>query len=409
MKKFNVLKIILLFLIIFAIFYLVYFITINLDDFFLNNSKNNENNFLYDINDNGIGLDIKQKISDLSSSGSVIFKKNESVYDGYNVCGNILFDNDGNIVDFIPLFRTWNFYDDYGIINMDDIHKKPIQININNLMYEINLTGHHYIEKSYLNDTILFVSDYLKNYKNRDINFDIFYEVDLQGNIIKNWSTYDHLNEIHFYFNKTALDFELDEEYNKHVIIGDYQYNKDYFHANHIQSLPHNVYEENDSRFKAGNWLVSFPYQGLIAIIDYDSEKIVWDYGVGEIYGQHCSQMIDNGNILIFDNGYLNRNYSRVIEVNPITKKIVWEFNASDYYNYYTIYEGCAQRLPNNNTLITLSDEGKALEVTSNKEVVWIWKNPVVPFYDQSRNTATYKVVRINETQKNLLMNAFLK
>jgi len=56
--------------------------------------------------------------------------------------------------------------------------------------------------------------------------------------------------------------------------------------------------------------------------------------------------MLKNGNILIFDNGS-GRGWSRIIEVNPIGKEIVWEYHAEPKESFITRYWGSAQGLPN--------------------------------------------------------------
>ena len=65
--------------------------------------------------------------------------------------------------------------------------------------------------------------------------------------------------------------------------------------------------------------------------------------------------MLKNGNILIFDNGS-GRGWSRIIEVNPIGKEIVWEYHAEPKESFITRYWGSAQGLPNGNILICESE-----------------------------------------------------
>jgi hypothetical protein len=348
---------------------------------------------------------------------SVRFYDKNLSYNGYNICGNLLFDMEGNLIEKINIKQVW-YFDSYNkkLITSDISKENKIDYydnyTFNNIILKNNL--HHDLSLSSNNDTILYVSNDVYNYKNRSVLFDTFYEMGFDGEIIKNWSTYDNLENLHKYFSDTPLDFVLDVDYFNNMR-GGYQSNFDnytfyeYFHANYIQSLPHNIYEKNDSRFKFGNWLISLPSVGLIAIIDYDSGDLMWEYGLNIIDGQHCSQMIDNGNILIFDNQYPpknNKHESRVIEINPITKEIVWEYNQSDFKKYsgdefYTGPAGCAQRLPNNNTIIVLSDKGRVIEVTYDKRVVWDWINPNI----EDGHLTTYRFERINDSQKDILMD----
>ena len=83
----------------------------------------------------------------------------------------------------------------------------------------------------------------------------------------------------------------------------------------------------------------------------------------GEILGPHDASVLKNGHILIFDNG-LGRGWSRVIELDPLARRIVWEYKAPTPTDFYTATRGGCQRLPNGNTLITDSEAGRVFEVT---------------------------------------------
>ncbi len=139
-----------------------------------------------------------------------------------------------------------------------------------------------------------------------------------------------------------------------------------------------------------GNVLTSFLTLNTIAIIDKSTGDIKWRWGPGELAHQHDPNMLDNGNILVFDNGSHRGpvhfaphgmvGFSRVLEVNPRSGQIVWEYmDESRLYFYSTFISGC-QRLPNGNTLICAGATGRFFEVTMDKEVVWEFVNP---FYFQ--------------------------
>ena len=90
---------------------------------------------------------------------------------------------------------------------------------------------------------------------------------------------------------------------------------------------------------------------------------------------QDDATILANGHILVFDNG-LQRGWSRVLEVDPLTDRIVWEYGATDRERFYSRGRGNAQRLPNGNTLIADSDNGRAFEVTHEGDLVWEFRNP---------------------------------
>jgi len=85
--------------------------------------------------------------------------------------------------------------------------------------------------------------------------------------------------------------------------------------------------------------------------------------------------MLANGNIYLFDNGY-TRGFSRVIELNPLTKKIVWEYKGDPPQSFHSQSRGSAQHLPNGNILIGEAKNGRAFEVTKEGEIVWEWFSP---------------------------------
>jgi hypothetical protein len=96
----------------------------------------------------------------------------------------------------------------------------------------------------------------------------------------------------------------------------------------------------------------------------------VWAWGQGIMSGPHDAQLLENGNILILDNG-LGTGVSRAIEVDPMMNEIVWEYKADPPEDFYTESKGSVQRLPNGNTLITDSVHARVFEVTRDGEIVW--------------------------------------
>ena len=98
---------------------------------------------------------------------------------------------------------------------------------------------------------------------------------------------------------------------------------------------------------------------------------MLWLWGPNKLQRQHHPSLLPSGNILIFDN---RLEESRVVEMDPLTNKIVWTWDAGK--NFFSRSRGSAQRLPNGNTLITVSDTGYVNEVTQEGDVVWRFANP---------------------------------
>ncbi len=139
---------------------------------------------------------------------------------------------------------------------------------------------------------------------------------------------------------------------------------------NHCEILKETPLSRKDKRFRKGNILFSYNSNSLIGIIEYPSGEVVWAWGFNILDGQHAPTMLENGNLLIFDNGG-DRGWARVIELNPLTEEITWEYHAQPKEDFYTRTGGNAQRLPNGNTLICEGWRNRIFEITAEGEVVW--------------------------------------
>lgn len=150
----------------------------------------------------------------------------------------------------------------------------------------------------------------------------------------------------------------------------------DLLHTNTIEVLG-GPGTENSPVFKKGQILVSICYLHTIAVIDIEKETVTWALK-GKWINQHQPTLLDNGNLLLFNNMGNTRynNNSKVVEFDPLTQKIIWEYKGSPQRKLFSRYSGSNQRLPNGNTLITESDSGRVIEVTPEGEVVWEYLNP---------------------------------
>ena len=235
-------------------------------------------------------------------------------------------------------------------------------------------------------------------------------ETDWEGNILWSWRASDHFNELGF---DEAAKNVLFRNPGLHGEAGG-----DWMHINSISTLdPNHWYEEGDRRFHPDNIIFDARNSNILAIISKETGKIVWRVGpdyneneatkkLGWIIGQHHLHMIPRGlpgegNLLVFDNGgyggYGNpnpgsptgnnnalRDYTRVLEFNPVTLEIVWQYTPleagfllfTDASKFYSSYISAAQRLPNGNTLITEGSDGHLLEVTPEHEIVWEYIKP---------------------------------
>jgi len=149
----------------------------------------------------------------------------------------------------------------------------------------------------------------------------------------------------------------------------------DLLHVNSVEFMRHPHLAERDPLYAPAHVLVSIRNQDAIAIFDWEAKRLVWSWGPGEISAQHDATVLANGNILLFDNG-IDRGHSRVIELDPLRKEIVWSYQAPVPERFFSLRKGSSQRLANGNTLIANSDRGEAFEVTPEGETVWRFLNP---------------------------------
>lgn len=257
-----------------------------------------------------------------------------------------------------------------------------------------------------------------KNARNKNITDkllldDVILEVDWDGDIIWEWRCADHFNE--FGFSEAA----------KNALCRNPNYRPtqpegmgDWMHINSMSVLgPNKWYDQGDKRFHPDNIIVDSRESNIIFIIEKATGKVVWKLGpdynatpeeraIGWIIGQHHAHMIPHtlpggGNILVFDNGgwagydvpnpgaptgvkAALRDYSRVLEIDPVAKKIVWQYTPAeaghlmpmDANRFYSPFISGMQRLPNGNTLITEGSDGRVFEITKDYEIVWEFISP---------------------------------
>jgi hypothetical protein len=173
---------------------------------------------------------------------------------------------------------------------------------------------------------------------------------------------------------------------------------EDLFHANTVEIIPEDVYIDGQLVFKRGHVLICWRNLDLVGALDPESESLTWHWGFDELDAPHQPTLLDNGNLLIFDNGR-DKGFSRVIELNPLTKTIEWEYQGDPPESFYTASRGGAQRLPNGNTLITDSDSGRGIEIDPSGEGVWEFLHPEIErrgLLRKLRRPVIYRMTRLD-------------
>ncbi len=224
----------------------------------------------------------------------------------------------------------------------------------------VDLPAHHDFATTEDGNTILLCREYVDDNDIHEggLRSDYFAEATEDGDVIWEWHAVDHASKLP---DLVDVTFPVEDE--------------DWAHTNSVEILPDNPVADEDPRFAAGNLLFSMANLDTIGVIDRESGEILWAWGPGELQRQHMPTMLDNGHILVFDNGRV-RGYTRILELDPLTEQIVWEYLGDPLDSFYDENRGGSQRLPNGNTFITDSNAGRLIEVTTEGEIVWEYLNP---------------------------------
>ena len=170
----------------------------------------------------------------------------------------------------------------------------------------------------------------------------------------------------------------------EHLDPSEYKFRRDgdqWLHCNAVLELPD------------GNVMASFATLSEVLIIDKAAGDVLWRLNPGTTSSQHNPTMLENGNILLFDNGS-RRNFSRVFEVRPSDQEIVWEFVGNPRDSFYSQNISGAQRLPNGNTLICEGRSARFFEVTPEKDIVWEYISPYENIHMGQRSRAVFRAHR---------------
>ena len=145
----------------------------------------------------------------------------------------------------------------------------------------------------------------------------------------------------------------------------------DLLHSNAIERMPFPALIERGGIYCKTCVLVTVRHQNLVAVVDLKRETLLWVWGPDKLQFPHEGRWLENGNILVFDNGSTSRGYSRIIEVEPAAGNIVWKYIAKRPAKFFSAGRGTSQALPNGNVLIASSNQGMVFEVTRESQPVW--------------------------------------
>ncbi|QIX26424.1 hypothetical protein ncot_07280 [Nocardioides sp. JQ2195] len=213
----------------------------------------------------------------------------------------------------------------------------------------------------------------------------VIQHVDASGAVLFEWSAQDHLDPV----TETVIA----------------EGNPDYAHINSIQIMDDGDILASFRHFSSVLKIARHPH-GAFAEGD-----IVWRFGGrfsdftfpddphGGPCAQHTASELDNGNLLMFDNGSWSWNGAHPLCINPADRTgatiprlptriteysidpvsgeahLVWEYTDVDRF---AIFAGSAERLPNGNTLVGWASSRDAVvsEINPDGEIAWELKDP---------------------------------
>ena len=197
-------------------------------------------------------------------------------------------------------------------------------------------------------------------------------ELNPNGDIVWEWNFYDYFDYNEFDIYGGTWERALQSSY------------YDWTHSNSM------VFDEEENTI-----YLSVRHLSKIIKINYPSGEIIWTMGLPEEFGignnnictelgfswQHDVKILDNGNLLFFDNGNLSHiinntdtNISRIMQIEVIDNNycnLIHEYQIPD--EYYSRTMSSVQLLNNNNYLINARGQGNShlFEINSDNNIVW--------------------------------------
>jgi hypothetical protein len=203
---------------------------------------------------------------------------------------------------------------------------------------------------------------------------DTIREIDAHGNTVREWLSWEHLSTDHHV--KCPLESR-----------------KEWTHLNSLELTPN------------GDWLLSFRLTSTIVLVDGETGDVRWRWGSDVLSHQHHATWLENGHVLLFDNGCHRReapSHSKIIEFDPTTKEIVWTYKPDMILAFFSFMVSGCERLANGNTFITEGATGRLFEVTAEGETVWEYVSPWILTSRFGPTAAVFRSYRIPDDDPRL-------
>ncbi|EET47220.1 arylsulfotransferase family protein [Thalassobium sp. R2A62] len=181
----------------------------------------------------------------------------------------------------------------------------------------------------------------------------------------------------------SALAFSMFPDF---PFVPDDQKPRDIFHPNDVEELLPEL-APAFPQFEAGDLMLSIRELDLIAIISPEGE-LKWTKN-GPWLKQHDPDFEPDGRISIYDNSRF-RPRSRIMTVDPATMEVTDALPGLEA-SFKSVYRGKHQLLPNGNRLVTIPEQGQAIEVTPDGKVAVEFNNITSEASDFNEDLANAK------------------
>ena len=231
-----------------------------------------------------------------------------------------VFDVSGRLIRSLPHYQCI-FLEDGKVVTTDTPFTEDFGVKFwntdGNLIWKKPIVVHHTINLCRDNSAVAVITSQNKMIDGKNTRGDGFTILDLNGNTLYNWNVFDHYHELdpilHF-IREPVLHWEMMKKYFAPEEIT---------HANSIYEIPDNSLSDKIGAFKKGNFIVSNLAQHLV-ILSSQLNDVLWISK--KKYMSHDVKVLENGNVLLFDNNYPSSEKARILEINPIDESVVWSY-----------------------------------------------------------------------------------
>ena len=157
---------------------------------------------------------------------------------------------------------------------------------------------------------------------------------------------------------------------------------------------------------KDGNYIISYRVLGTVVKVDRNTGQVVWRLGglksdftfpndpQGGFSAQHDAQVMENGDILLFDNGWRhNPQFTRAVEYrldeSAKTATLVWSYSHDP--STFSPYTGSVQRTSDGSTFVGFPNVNTIVQVTAGGKVLGEYR----PMISDTLSSGFYRAVII--------------